>query len=737
MVESFDHVTRLLFPKQNCTVIVGTTHIHRKRSKTNNMQKHPRLVPIIPAPAVEDGSKDPGTAGGASELTMPYTCQNCVKRKVKCNKALPVCSSCYKGKLDCSYQAPLPRSRKRRKSDDLLQKLAHYERILQKHGLLDHDSTSEGTETPQQNRISLAWHDHDTPGGAKLLASQGKSRYVASSLWRTLGDDAIQNLSDGEDEDDDDATTSMEDRFMPDPLTGAFLDAYSSLSHYHPPYDEALVLWQTHIENVEPICKILHVPSVEKIARKGAQNPDQLSKSEECLLFAIYHFAVFSMSEGDCLEKLGQPRAFLIQRYHLAVRKALVNASFLKTTEMTVLQAYMLFLLSCRFYYDPNTFWVLTGVAVRIAQRMGLHRDGEELGLPPFEVQMKRRLFYQLLPVEGIASQMSGAGMSISVGTWDTKLPLNINDNQIWPGMTETPEQQKGATEMIFALSRCTIGKFFAKTGVYNKSLNTFKDQLEAEKAINEAESEVEENFIRYCDIINPLHFLAIGLARSGIKAMRLRVRLPKIKNQTASDGEIRELLKLSQTIMDTDSAAYDNKSIMKFHWYIMPFFLWGMWDSFILVLTNLWKRSDLFSPTETTATWKRVEQVYKNHTDLLEGKRALYIAFGRLAVKAWDASPARSSMPEPGFITTLRIPRKQTPRSQNTGENSGTTSPAEKAPTNIVPLGPSVPNPVNEMTNDAWNITSLDSIGNFEADAGDWALWDQLMQDYQTEIGN
>ena len=193
------------------------------------------------------------------------------------------------------------------------------------------------------------------------------------------------------------------------------------------------------------------------------------------------------------------------------------------------LQALVLFLLACRHFYDPHTYWILTGVAIRIGQRMGLQRDGEKLGLPPFEVQMRRRLFYQLLPLDGLASQLSGTAIGIVPDTWDTERPSNINDDQIWPGMTEKPEEQKGATEMMFCLTRSCVGKFFARTGAKTQGAAPwqFKDYDEAELVIKEAESEVEEKFIRYCDMVNPLHFLAIGLARSGISAMRLRIRLP------------------------------------------------------------------------------------------------------------------------------------------------------------------------------------------------------------------
>ena len=124
-----------------------------------------------------------------------------------------------------------------------------------------------------------------------------------------------------------------------------------------------------------------------------------------------------SISDAECLEEFAEPRGKLLSRYHDALRLALVNASFLKSTDFAVLQAFVLFLLSVRNIYDPHTFWILTGVAVRIAQRMGLHRDGEDLGgLKPYEVEMRRRVFWQLLPLDGLAAQLSGTGICIGPG---------------------------------------------------------------------------------------------------------------------------------------------------------------------------------------------------------------------------------------------------------------------------------------------------------------------------------
>ncbi|CAG9984367.1 unnamed protein product [Clonostachys byssicola] len=706
-------------------------------------------VPIAPAPAGHSAD------GDASKSTMPYSCQTCARRKVKCDKVAPACSSCRKSRLDCSYQAPVPRAQKRRVTRDVLQRLARYELILRQHGLLPHEAqetaipSSNETSRIEDQVASFRWDDNGAPRTGKLVAS----KYIDSNLWHDLGDEEIAYASTNREESGDneeyDLQDAEEDESMnlplsigdniSDPLCGAFLGSQQSLLQHHPTHENAMIMWKAHAENVEPICKILHIPSTFEMLERVSQNPSTASKNEECLLFAIYHFAVFSMNDSQCFERLGQPRSTLMKEYHFATRQALVNASFLRTTEMSVLQALVLFLLSCRYFYDPSTYWILTGVAIRIGQRIGLHRDGEKLGLPPFEVQMRRRLFFQLLPLEGIASQLSGTGITAVPDHWDTLPPLNINDDQIWPGMTEKPQEQKGATDMIFCMARSTVGSFLAKTSGWLQPAGSHQAQSfdEAERIINEAESAVEEKYIRYCDILNPLHFLTVGSIRSAITAMRLRIRLPKARNNTATEPERKEMFKLSQKILDTDAAAYAHASLGRYLWHVKPFFLWGSWDSLIYTLTSLREAAEWLAPADIDDAWTRVSQVYANHPDLLKPKQSLHVAFGRLTLKAWDASQSSNSNnsenKEPDFINSLRSSRKTEAQNRESskmpsfGEVSGNLAPTCKSQ-------PSQGGFENTPSNNSLDAVALDAGNGMDVNLSDWVFWDQLLHDYQAQ---
>ncbi|KAJ5762329.1 uncharacterized protein N7511_005711 [Penicillium nucicola] len=548
-------------------------------------------------------------------------------------------------------------------------------------------------------------------------------------MWYNVGEDEIQHMSDDDDGDDMPLGDTHIAQGVPlDPLTGVLMGVPQSLLRYHPIHTDAMFLWKKHLENVEPLCKILHIPSTGKMIDLVSRNPETASKIDDCLLFVIYHAAVFSMSDKECNDQLRETRSTLIQRFHFAAQQALVNASFLQTTEFSVLQALCLFLLSSRHIYDPHTYWILTGTAARIGQRIGLHRDGEKLGLPPFDVEMRRRLFYQIVPLDGRASQFAGINFVSLPESWDTQPPSNINDEQIWPGMTETPVEQRGATDMIFCLSRAYIGKTLARSGnpINSTAAWNLTDHHEAEKVISAVENEVEGKFIRYCDIVNPLHHLTICLVRSCMTTMRLKIGLPKVRNQTATDAEWKELFCFAQKTLDIDAAIHVCRGTSRYRWHIKPYFSWETRDSLIFILTTLFKRHNILSAGEIDAAWATVAQHFQTHDELFDSKQALYVALRRLALKAWDSYRLISVTPEPDFVRLLRSAREEREKRQHKGDKSKYSTDATSS------TGPFAADDTNASLDSLSHSLDLEIGPSSGLNVDDWVFWDQLMQDHQ-----
>jgi hypothetical protein len=95
---------------------------------------------------------------------------------------------------------------------------------------------------------------------------------------------------------------------------------------------------------------------------------------------------------------------------------------------------------------------VLNGLAIRLAQSIGLHRDGASLHLSPFDTEMRLRLWWHLCVLNSRAPDDQGFELTIDVLNLGLRLPLNVDDNQLFPSMTQLLIESVGWTELSFVL---------------------------------------------------------------------------------------------------------------------------------------------------------------------------------------------------------------------------------------------------------------------------------------------
>lgn len=83
----------------------------------------------------------------------------------------------------------------------------------------------------------------------------------------------------------------------------SFIFGYRSsdvdLRKLHPNPSQIAFLWQVFQENVDPIVKVLHVPSISQYVRNLRTDFSVLTPEYEALMFAIYYAAVASMDAQE------------------------------------------------------------------------------------------------------------------------------------------------------------------------------------------------------------------------------------------------------------------------------------------------------------------------------------------------------------------------------------------------------------------------------------------------------
>jgi Fungal specific transcription factor domain len=297
-----------------------------------------------------------------------------------------------------------------------------------------------------------------------------------------------------------------------------FIFGYSSmkttLRNLHPSPSQLFGLMLIYEENVDPVVRILHRPTTRNIIMKASSNTDTLSKSEEVLLFSIYYGAVCSLSPAQCEKQLGEDKEQLSNRFRFAVEQALARANFLNSSSLMVLQAFVLFLICVRTQDDTRLVWALSGLTTHLAQALGVHRDGTNFGLSPFETEMRRRLWWHICILDTRAAEDHGADPTFTEAFYDARMPLNINDDDISPETKETPNERQGTTEMTFCLIRFELSAAsrrmnFAGPGLTHCGFKRPQKTLEErERMIEEIHKRVDEKYLQYCDMTVPFVYL-------------------------------------------------------------------------------------------------------------------------------------------------------------------------------------------------------------------------------------
>lgn len=118
---------------------------------------------------------------------------------------------------------------------------------------------------------------------------------------------------------------------------------FQSVTDQHPSAIQIFQLWQIYLDNINPVLKLTHTPTLQVRIIDASANLEKTSRSLEALLFAIYLMALTSMAEEEVLAMFNEKRMVLLSKYQQAAQQALVNAEFMRTPDLTLLQAYLLY----------------------------------------------------------------------------------------------------------------------------------------------------------------------------------------------------------------------------------------------------------------------------------------------------------------------------------------------------------------------------------------------------------
>jgi hypothetical protein len=316
----------------------------------------------------------------------PRSCTTCHRRKTKCDRQSP-CSSCKQTNFDCVYLSkPSARSKAKANSNVALK-----ERLEKLENLVQGMSKVAAGDEPQRETLPVPYMDArslintEKVELGRLEIEEGESQYIENSFWVVLSNEVtilplccfilsgrqlatVNNFADSyrtqvsdikdlldEFSDEDSDVVSPENKPSPSAGEQAYIYSFNSiacsLAVFHPTPGQVLFLWQVFVNQVDPVLRMLHKPTMRASIMNAKDNISEMGKPFEALLFAIYFASVTSMTEEQCRNTLQEEKDSVLSRYRFAAEQSLARAEFLSTHNIVTLQALIIFLVTPHHNY--------------------------------------------------------------------------------------------------------------------------------------------------------------------------------------------------------------------------------------------------------------------------------------------------------------------------------------------------------------------------------------------------
>jgi len=605
--------------------------------------------------------------------------------------------------VKCTPSTPAPARKRRRPNQDLQERLARCEELLKEYAT---EKPEDAAATPPRREQAPLYDDRKPkwrPAG-KLVEEDGGVRFIDNFLLGTVYDElrAMREIVDA-DEPEETSPESM----TPDDHSELIIGADSpeqDIDDLWPEPGHVFRLWQVYLDRVNPLTKIIHVPTLQPYVAEAITRSPNVPKGVEALLFSIFLMAAIALTPDECQSLLGQSREEALQRYSKGVRLTLLRMNFLKSNDLTTLQALLIYVISLQGRYNRHAAWVLNGTAIRMGQKMGLHRDGELLGLGPFDTEMRRRVWWQIIMVDAKYAMFSGLSHSLLPRNWDTKPPKNVNDADIYPSATERFQDRDGPTEMIF----CLLTYKFAKFMVDNPGLEQMiiapqtADTLDTPGALSEEQMEKHRHTCeilgkelidmldRWCDpTAGPVHEMAIAMRKFIVDKMQELITPARLQKEFGT--EVRNskdnAFKIAVATLEHNEQNYLSSKDKGFIWFSLLHF---QLDIFLYMTGQLCQRTE---GNLVERAWRQVEVVFTFHPELFDFSNRTCTTVAIFVLKAWRrreetifnrtghhpempfyVEKLRASMPNDDYKTEPTPPNPYTPARLADAQDADTT---------------------------------------------------------------
>ncbi|KAF2847626.1 hypothetical protein T440DRAFT_520755 [Plenodomus tracheiphilus IPT5] len=229
-----------------------------------------------------------------------------------------------------------------------------------------------------------------------------------------------------------------------------------------PPKPTADILVSRFFNTYDPGIHIIHGPSFQKEYDRHWLQPDETPIIWLGSVFAMMCIALQSYTRaGDEPPEYHNKSWEMSKEYGDLTAQCLIMADI--TQPITGMLETLILHIHAEYARSRDAevgILISTGIIVRLAMRMGLHRDpGPYPGIPVFQGEMRRRVWAAVRSIDLLFSAQAGLPPIIRPRDTNTQIPRNIYDDELHENMKKLPPSrpETEATPTLYLINRTRL----------------------------------------------------------------------------------------------------------------------------------------------------------------------------------------------------------------------------------------------------------------------------------------
>ena len=427
-------------------------------------------------------------------------CTECRRRKLKCDHRAP-CTSCARrgDEASCTYQRfanGVEPERERRLQAEA--RLANLERFVQQ--LAQNGAASASHERTDIIPVAGQQMEREEFGMETEALVSKEPVFNGSTHWSAMLAD-IEGLRSiiipSEAATTDDDIHECEENVGANLILGSTvpLSIQQVLVQYLPSRQEADRLTSAYFRSRGASAPFIHASCFRRLYQEFWKDPMSASPLWTSILFSICHIAKNALG-------LGQVKEYANERFSVASAHCLGLGEFFRPKRFSVESLLLFVQAQCMtsLGMSPDLGLIL-GLIVRLATRLGYHRDPDMFPLSAFEREMRRRTWSICMQLDLLISFQLGLPSNIQYPTWDTGPPRNLQDSDFDEDTKELPQARPDSepTDILFYIAKHRLMTVFEK--ILRHTLSTATNES---VDVDQLDSEIKNVYLALPEVLRP-----------------------------------------------------------------------------------------------------------------------------------------------------------------------------------------------------------------------------------------